>query len=223
MTCQSLRKSGKTRTWFHLGLLMGLTVVLATTVKAYLSVRLELMEARGVLSDVLFNTCVISKALAKGDVDKALALSITNQLKGIQYAIRRDVKDANIDLATDFCFREGRLPLNDEQRSFYFAYAKNYRDWECSGWLDNNHPLMAQMMDVLYYYWPDSRPRWTTWKPHDYATNIKVGSPQERLRKRQPRLEDQVPIDEKLRRALERVGAESDSERSGVERNGVVF
>ena len=212
MSTNIFQKPKKVRKCFRLFFLILSLALLATTVKAYLSVRLELMEARGVLSDVLFSTCVISKALAKEDVDKALALSITNQLKGIQYAIRRDVKDADIDLATDFCFREGRLPLNDEQRSFYFAYAKNYRNWECSGWLGNNHPLMVQMMDVLYYYWADCRPRWTTWKPRDYATNIKVGSPLERLRKGKPCLEDQVSIDEKLRRALEKVGAESDSD-----------
>jgi hypothetical protein len=212
MNTQVFQKPKKIRKSFRLFFLILSSVLFAATIKAYLSIRLELMEARGVLSDVLFSTCVISKALTEGDVDKALALSITNQLKGIQYAIRREVKDANIDLATEYCFREGNLPLNDEQRSFYFAYAKNYRDWESSGWLDDNHPLMAQMMDVLYYYWADCRPRWTTWKPRDYATNIKVGSPEERSRKRQPRLEDQVPIDEKLRRALENVNAESDSD-----------
>ena len=125
MNTQVFQKPKKIRKSFRLVFLILSSVLFAATIKAYLSIRLELMEARGVLSDVLFSTCVISKALTEGDVDKALALSITNQLKGIQYAIRREVKDANIDLATEYCFREGNLPLNDEQRSFYCAYAKN--------------------------------------------------------------------------------------------------
>jgi len=219
MSSQSLRNSGNIRAWFHLGLLILLVVVFALTIKAYFSIRLELMEARGVLSDVLFSSCVISKALTKGDIDKALALSITNQLKGIQYAVRRDVKDANIHLATEYCFKEGNLPLNDRQRTFYFKYAKSYRDWECSGWLDDNLPLMDQMMDVLLYYWPDSRPRWTTWKPRDYATNINVGSPEERSKKRQSRLEDKVPIPEKLSRAIERTNNKSDSGEETINRH----
>lgn len=204
MSSQSLRNSGNIRACFHLGLLILPVVVFALTIQAYFSIRLELMEARGVLSDVLFSSCVISKALTKGDIDKALALSITNQLKGIQYTVRRDVKDANIHLATEFCFKEGNLPLNDSQRGFYFKYAKNYRDWECSGWLDDNLPLMDQMMDVLLYYWPDSRPRWTTWKPHDLVTNIKVGSSEERTEKRQAFVEDQKVLSERLKHALEK-------------------
>lgn len=219
MNRQGFQNPRNFKEWFRLGLLILPAVLFAITIKAYFSVRLELMEARGVLSDVLFSSCVISKSIAKGDADKASALSITNQLKGIQYAIRRDIKDANIYLATEYCFKKGNLTLNDRQRGFYLKYVEDYKDWESSGWLDDNLPLMDQLMDVLLYYWPDSRPRWTTWKPRDYATNIKVGSPEERSRKSQTRSEDKASISEKLSRAIERTNNKSDSDEETINRH----
>lgn len=172
--------------------------------KAYFAVRLELMEARGVLADVLYGSGIIGNYLDTGNVEKAIEIAVTNQLKGIQYAVRRDVKDRNIHQSADYCFRKGCLPLSEEQRGFYNQYAEGYRSWSSSGWVDDNIPLMDQVIDVLHYYWSDSRPRWTTWKPRDYATNIKVGSPEERSKKRRALFEDQVSLSNKLSHVLEK-------------------
>lgn len=186
--------------------------VFAWMTKAYFVARLELMEAHGALGDILYGSWLVGHNLDTGNVEKAFGFAVTNQIKGIQYAVRRNVKDRNIHQVAEYCFTKANLPLSEEQRLFYRQYDEAYRSWASSGWIDGNMPLIDQFVDVLYYYWADCRPRWTTWKPRDYATNIKVGSPEERSRKRQPRLEDQVPIDEKLRRALENVNAESDSD-----------
>ena len=185
--------------------------------KAYFAVRLELMEARGVLADVLYGSGIIDNSLAAGNFQKARGIAVTNQLKGIQYAVRRNVKDRNIHQAADYCFRKDGLPLSEEQRGFYIQYDGGYRSWSSSGWFDDNIPLMDQVMDVLQYYWPDSRPRWTTWKPHDYATNIKVGSPEERAKKRKALIEDQESLSEKLNHALEN----ADRGTNGVAKGGL--
>jgi len=178
--------------------------VFAWMTKAYFAVRLELMEARGVLADLLVSSGIIGNSLAAGNVEKALGIAVTNQLKGTQYAVRRNVEDRNIHQAADYCFRKNELPLSEEQRGFYIQYDDGYRSWASSGWVDDNVPLMDQFMDVLHYYWPDSRPRWTTWKPHDFATNIKVGSPEERPKKRESPFKDQKSLSERLDHAPEK-------------------
>lgn len=172
--------------------------------KAYFAVRLELMEARGVLADILHGSGIIDNSLAAGNVEKAHGIAVTNQLKGIQYAVRRNVKDRNIHQSADYCFRQVSLPMSGEQRGFYIQYDEGYRSWTSSGWVDDNIPLMDQFMDVLHYYWPDCRPRWTTWKPRDFATNIKVGSPEDRPKKRHALFEDQKSLSERLNHALEK-------------------
>ena len=172
--------------------------------KAYFAVRLELMEARGVLADILHGSGIIDNSLAAGNVEKAHGIAVTNQLKGIQYAVRRNVKDRNIHQSADYCFRHVSLPMSEEQRGFYIQYDEGYRSWTSSGWVDDNVPLMDQFMDVLHYYWPDCRPRWTTWKPRDFATNIKVGSPEDRPKKRHALFEDKKSLSEKLNHALEK-------------------
>ena len=64
-------------------------------VKEYFTVRLELKEAHGILADVILGSWGTSKNLNSGNLDKALGCAITNQLMGIQYGIRREVKNKN--------------------------------------------------------------------------------------------------------------------------------
>ena len=171
--------------------------------KAYFTVRLELKEARIVLAEVLYGSWHISGNLNTGNVERAHGVAETNLLKGMQYSIRRDIKDRDLHQVADLCFRKGFPPLDTEKHDFFTRYNARYRSWSCSGWIDSNTPLMDQIVDVMYYYWPDSRRRWTTWMPRDYATNIKVGSPEEIPEAYRNIPQDNTTIEQRLEKAIE--------------------
>ena len=192
----------KTRASLYVAACVLILALLGVT-KAYFTVRLELMEARIVLADVLYGAWHISGNLNTGNVERAHGIAETNLLKGMQYSIRRDIKDRNLHRVADLCFRKGFPPLDIEQHDYFTRYNARYRVWSCSRWIDSNTPLMDQVVDILYYYWPDSRRRWTTWMPRDYATNIKVGSPEEIPEAYRNMRRDNTTIEQRLEMAIE--------------------
>lgn len=202
METQTRHSCGKASIFVCLAVVLTCSAFVWMT-KEYFAVRLELMEARGVLADLLQGSGLIGNSLDACNVEKAYGIAVTNQLKGIQYAVRRTVKDRNLHQATEYCFRKTKLPISEEQRQFYIQYNETYRSWTNSGWIDGNIPLMDQLVDILHYYWSDCRPRWTTWKPLDYTTNIKVGSPDECPKKRRSICNDNKSLNERLNRAFD--------------------
>ena len=181
------------------------TLALGGMAKAYFTVRLELMEARSILADMVYGSWDIGRNLSTGNVERAHGIAETNLLKGMQYSVRRDVKDRKLHRAADFCFRKGFPPLNIEQHGLFIQYNASYKAWACSGWIDSNTPLLDQVVDILYYHWPDSRPRWTTWMPRDYTTNIKVGSPDEIPEAYRNIPQDNTTIEQRLEKAIEQL------------------
>lgn len=68
---------------------------------------------------------------------------------------------------------------------------------------------------TAYGYWPDCRPRWTTWKPRDFVTNIKIGSAEDRQENRQALFEDTKSLSERLNHALEKLDRGTDGVANG--------
>ena len=176
--------------------------IFSWTIKEHFAVKLELKEAHGLLADIIYGSYRIDRNLSTGNVEKALAFAVTNQLRGMQYVIRRDVKDESIRLAVCACSENGSLPLTQDQHMFFTRYNRGYMSWAKSGWMDGSIPLMNQITDVLYYYWSDGRPRWTTWKPRDHETNITAQPWVEHVKSRFTTSEERISIPERINNAV---------------------
>lgn len=116
MKSQTEQSCGKASIYMCVAVALSLGAFIWMT-KAYFVVRLELMEAHGALGDILYGSWLVGHNLETGNVEKAYGFAVTNQIKGIQYAVRRNVKDRNIHQVAEYCFTKADLPLSEEQGS----------------------------------------------------------------------------------------------------------
>lgn len=177
-----------------------LILLLAWMTRAYVKARLELMEARSLISGLFARDTTTRRLLREGaDVDWALGRLSTNQHFVAQYAVRRSIMRADMHSFMYMCYKRGDLDLDGEQLKWFEAYRDKCLEWQGEGREDRiwRVPVLDLMEIFLYSKWNDHVGLWRTWKPNDIETNIKPIPFEEPY--------DGDPVSVRIYRTLERV------------------
>jgi len=174
-------------------------LLLIWAVCAYVSTRLELMEARNLILGLYKRDTDIRRLLHEGaDVEQLQERLSTNQHVVVQYAVRRNVMRSDMFRVMFVHYKRGELDLNEEKLRWFQEYCDQCSEWEGGndhGDFKNHTPIIDQIEMVFYLRWKDRIELWKTWKPNDFETNIKLVSP------KKPYEDDPVSI--KIYRFLE--------------------
>lgn len=188
-----------------------LVLSLVLMIKMYFRTRLELVEARNLITNLFYKDTVAHKLLREGKYCSALDRLSTNQKFISQYVVRRKVVSPNIKQYIRVFLDRGDMKLSNEERKWFEVHEKTYEKWDMSGWIYPYTPFMHQIETILYSRWADRFGLWTTWKPDDLATNIKLGSTEERPGHRPTDSEGSSPLSEKLYLAVGGTGEPPES------------
>ena len=155
-----------------------LTLFFVWAVRAYVTVRLELMEARNLITCLYKRDTTTRRMLREGiDTDQLLGRLSENQHFVVQYMVRRNVMRSDMLRIISVNHKQDDLDLDAEQFKWVEEYKTKCREWEggdIHGDFKNRISVIDQMELVLYSRWPDRIELWQTWKPNDFETNIKL-------------------------------------------------
>ena len=174
-------------------------LLLIWTACAYVKARMELMEARSLISGLFTRDTTTRELLREGaDKDWVLGRLSTNQHFVAQYAVRRNVMRADMHAFMHMCYKRGDLDLNEEQLKWFEAYREKCLEWQGDGRGDRiwRVPVLDLIEIFLYSKWSDRAGLWLTWKPGDLETNIKPVPSK--------KTHNSDPVSERMYRSLER-------------------